>query len=93
VVVNFIRYQIGRDSHGKSWASTQGEDELTLGQRFIDELEGGVIDQALAGVPGVKEDRLRAQLARIELIRHFLGFATRYLKYIDLQRRLQGRVS
>jgi hypothetical protein len=86
VVVNFIRYQIGRDNKEKDWRSQKGNDKLTLGERFINEIEGGVIDQALEGIPGAKGSKPHEQLARIELIRHFLGFATRYLKYLDLQR-------
>ncbi len=86
VVVNFIRYQVGRDTRERSWNSKQGD--KTLGQRRIDEIDGdnGAIEQAVAGIPGLDGKRAETQLARIELIRNFLGFATRYLKYLDLQR-------
>lgn len=86
VVINFIRYQMGRDSKKNSWSNRGGmEGGPTLGERFIDEFEKGSVATALAGL-GIEGDPLVRQLARIELIRQFLGFTSRYLKYLDLQR-------
>lgn len=98
VVTNFIRYQMGRDKtgkdergkekSGKSWSSfPEGGDGEKLGQRFIDEIDSGAVQRALENMPAeVLQDSELKQLARIELIRHFLGFASRYLKFLDLQR-------
>lgn len=92
VVTNFIRYQMGRDKldmekNGKGWANIPKDgDGERLGKRFIDVIDGGAITSALSTVPGVSQDPELSQLARIELIRHFLGFASRYLKFLDLQR-------
>lgn len=90
VVINFIRYQMGRDSTKKSWSNravVEGGSEggPRLGERFIHEFEKGSVATALAGL-GITGDPLAGQLARIELIRQFLGFTSRYLKYLDLQR-------
>ncbi len=84
VVVNFIKYQIGRDSPRRSWASARGE--KSLGESLIDDLQnpGGAIDEALKSIEGLEGDLAR-QLVRIELIRHYLGFASRYLKFLDLK--------
>ncbi len=87
VVSNYIRYQVGRDNRGSNWGKSIGD--KTLGQRFIDQLDhaGGAVATALDNVPGVKEDPVLKQLARIALIRQFLGFASRHLKYLEFQRR------
>ncbi|HEX9736201.1 MAG TPA: hypothetical protein VGG06_29925 [Thermoanaerobaculia bacterium] len=84
VVLNFIRYQIGRDSGQRSWGREHGGQ--SLGDRLIEDLQKGAVEQALARVPGVAEDKTLRQLAAIVLIRQYLGFASRYLKYLDLQR-------
>ncbi len=84
VVTNFIRYQMGRDPRGRNWAN--GTSGQRLGDRFIEEIQAGAIKDALGEVPNVKGNPQLEQLARIELVRHFLGFATRYLKYLDLKR-------
>lgn len=84
VVLNFIRYQIGRDSGKKNWGRVH--DGKNLGDRLLDDLQKGAVQQALAAIPGLADETLR-QLATIELIRQYLGFASRYLKYLDLQRK------
>lgn len=83
VLVNYIRYQMGRDNRGNSWnlKNTKG---LSLGEQMIHEIEDGAVAEALATVPDLDDDQ--RQLARIELVRHFLGFTSRYLKYLGLQR-------
>lgn len=85
VVLNFIRYQMGRDDKGKNWAKKTKEERI--GDRFISALndDAGVVMKALADVVGVKEDAMAGQLARMELIRYFLGFATRYMKYLEMK--------
>jgi len=84
VVTNFIRYQMGREKHPKGWRNRSGD--LEFGKRLIDELDNGVITEELADIPGTKGDETSTQLARMELLRHFLGFVSRYMKYLDLQR-------
>ncbi len=84
VVLNFIRYQIGRDSGKNNWGRMH--DGLNLGDRLLADLKDGTVKQALEEVPGLKGNQTLRQLANIELIRQYLGFASRYLKYLDLQR-------
>jgi hypothetical protein len=84
VVSNFIRYQMGRDTKKLAWAKKPEGQDKALGDRLIDELETGVVATALGKIDGVDEEQ--KQLAKIELIRHFLGFASRYLRYLDPQR-------
>lgn len=84
VVLNFIRYQIGRDSGGKNWGRVH--DGKSLGDRLLEDLQKGAVEQALGKVPDIGDDKTLRQLAAIALIRQYLGFASRYLKYLDLQR-------
>jgi hypothetical protein len=87
VVLNFIRYQMGRDQKAKkNWARMTPAGQM--GDLFISALnndEGNAVSTALANVPHLKEDPLAQQLARIMVIRYFLGFTTRYLKYLELK--------
>jgi len=86
VVLNFIRYQMGRDQRDrKSWA--QGLEGQRLGDRLITDLgeEKGAVAAALAKIPDLEGEPIAEQLARMELIRYFLGFATRYMKYLELK--------
>lgn len=85
VVLNFIRYQMGRDNKGENWA--KGKTDERIGDRFIYALSNkeGAVRQALKGVVGTEGDALTEQLAWMELIRYFLGFATRYMKYLELK--------
>ncbi len=93
VVANFIRFQMGRDSKEEGWSrragggggATQGE---RLGTLFIHELvgDGGAVTRALQSIEGTNTGSPAEQLVRMELIRHFLGFASRYLRFLDLER-------
>lgn len=85
VVLNFIRYQIGRDSGKRNWGSEHAGSNL--GDRLLADLKEGAVKQALAKVPGLEGDETLRQLANIALIRQYLGFASRYLKYLDLKRK------
>ena len=85
VVLNFIRYQMGRAGRNKGWANIARGTDKRLGDRFIDEIESGEVARALDTLD-LSGDAMLRQLAHIELIRHFLGFASRYLKYLDLKR-------
>ena len=86
VVSNFIRYQMGRDDRGNDWRKVAGG--TTLGDRFLREIEGegGAIAEALQGDALAALEGTERQVARIHLIRHFIGFASRYLKYLEPQR-------
>jgi hypothetical protein len=85
VVKNFLRYQMGRDSRGFSWRFESGG--TTLGDRLLGDFgTGGVIAEALQEIPDLDNPE-KQQLASIEMIRQYLGFASRYLRYLDLQRR------
>lgn len=85
VVLNFIRYQMGRDDKHKNWS--QGLENQRLGDRFLHELhkEGGAVEKAFKQMSASQWEPTLQQLARIELIRYFLGFATRYMKYLELK--------
>jgi hypothetical protein len=87
VVLNFIRYQMGRDDKGKNWA--RGTAGKRIGDRFISALNDGegVVSLTLKTVVGDEGEALAKQLVKMELIRYFLGFATRYMKYLELQNR------
>lgn len=84
VVLNFIRYQMGRDDKKKNWS--RGSENERLGDRFLTDLhsEGGAVETAFAQIKAVEWGTLEQQLARMELIRYFLGFATRYMKYLEV---------
>ncbi len=90
VVANFIRYQMGRDGNprkdGKHWRKRIGGS--TLGDRLIEAIEGpqGAVSLQIQDAALRDLESRGLQLARIALIRHFLGFASRYLKYLELRR-------
>lgn len=86
VVANFIRYQMGRDNKGTHWRHEAGG--TTFGERFRHQLEddGGAVQQALQAADLANLEGTERQLARIYLVRHFIGFASRYLKYLEPQR-------
>jgi hypothetical protein len=85
VVLNFIRYQMGRDDKNKNWSQLQNG--VRLGERFLTALheKDGAVEKALARVStDPAGDPVVRQLARMELIRYFLGFSTRYMKYLEI---------
>lgn len=89
VVKNFIRYQVGRDAgkegknrKGWSYPNAQGKN---LGEQIIEEIDDGVIKKTLETIPELNSSE-KKQLAQIELIRHFLGFTSRHLKYLNIRR-------
>ena len=84
VVLNFIRYQIGRDPKNRGWGRVEGG--KSLGDRLLFELNEreGIIARTLETL-GLEGER--QQLAKMELTRQYFGFASRYLKFLDLRRR------
>lgn len=89
VVLNFIRYQMGRDTRGRNWSKQVGSERV--GDLFLEALQGGAMGAILEGMAGLIENEEQKQLVRIELFRHFLGFASRYMKFLELERPKKGR--
>jgi hypothetical protein len=86
VLLNFIRYQMGKDQKNKeSWARVSAGGRI--GDQFIAALneEGKAVSTALTKIPDLDSNPISRQVARIILMRYFLGFATRYMKYLELK--------
>ena len=90
VVINFIRYQIGRDHHANAWAK-RGATGRTFGELLISAIDSGAVTQAVTdagALEGVAEfSDVQRQIAKMYMLRHFLGFISRHLKYLEEQRR------
>lgn len=71
VIKNFIRYQVGRD---KKWG--RGKDSLA--ERIVRDIDDNLKKTAEAIA---KECQTDYKLIWIELIRRYLGYGSRYLKY------------
>ena len=72
VIKNFLRYQVGRD---KKW----GRGEESLATRLIQDIDGNIKTTAKE----VAEDcQTNFKLIWLELIRRYLGYGSRYLKYL-----------
>ncbi|MDX1997881.1 MAG: hypothetical protein SF066_09200 [Thermoanaerobaculia bacterium] len=86
VVTNFIRFQIGRAKKDQGWAKPVAGKRL--GQHFIEALEGEeeLIPRLALEISRQPKEAAGTQVVRIELIRHFVGFASRYLRFLDLDR-------
>ena len=72
VIKNFIRYQVGRD---KKW----GRGEESLATRLIQDIEGNIKKAA-----GIIAECSQTDFKPIwlELIRRYLGYGSRHLKYL-----------
>ena len=90
VVLNFIRYQMGRDTRGRGWNKTVAEGK-TVGQLFQEEIETGAVQEQLDQMQKLTSAAVEKQLVRMVLIRNFLGFASRYMKFLDLERASRQR--
>lgn len=72
VIKNFLRYQVGRD---KKW----GRGEESLATRLIQDIDGNIRTTA----EEVAEDcQTNFKPIWLELIRRYLGYGSRYLKYL-----------
>ncbi|MEM8806721.1 MAG: hypothetical protein AAGF01_11895 [Cyanobacteria bacterium P01_G01_bin.38] len=74
VVKNFLRYQVGRE---KKWGRGKG----SLAERIVEDIDGKLKDYAskiAQGADDVDEKRIR-----MELIRRYLGYGSRRLRYLD----------
>jgi hypothetical protein len=88
VIKNFLRYQVGRDQKwGRGKGSLAEGIILHIGQKSKEEeLKGKILSLAetIAGNSDPKElDRIW-----IELIRRYLGYGARYLKYLNDGRKI-----
>lgn len=81
VVGNFVLYQMGRDQKRKGWYKRL-EGGSTLGDLLIEQISDpkGIVIRTLSEIPDLTSSEVKQQ-AHIELIRLFIGFATRYMTY------------
>jgi len=72
VIKNFIRYQVGRD---KKW----GRGQESLAERIIQDIDGNI--KKTAGI--IAEcSQINFKPIWLELIRRYLGYGSRHLKYL-----------
>ncbi|MGJ3250430.1 MAG: hypothetical protein ACFE0J_04750 [Elainellaceae cyanobacterium] len=74
VVKNFLRYQVGRDD---KWGRGSG----SLAERIITDIDGNLKTRAQAITRDANGGN--ASEIHIELIRRYLGYGARYLKYLN----------
>lgn len=76
VVKNFLRYQLGRDN---KW----GTGRNSLAENIINDIDKNITDasQKIAKAAEATEPQKINEI-RIELIRRYLGYGARYLKYL-----------
>ena len=78
VVKNFVRYQVGRD---RKW----GRGEKSLAERIIKDIDVSLQKQAISIAKGADEPGETRQVW-MELIRRYLGYGARYLRYLNSNR-------
>ncbi|ABC99083.1 hypothetical protein ACVW01_001237 [Thermostichus sp. MS-CIW-19] len=76
VIKNFLRYQMGRD---EKW----GRGKNSLAEAIIQDIDNWIHQKALAIAQkaGVEERSPKVNEIKIDLIRRYLGYGARYLKY------------
>ncbi|WP_448564811.1 hypothetical protein [Trichothermofontia sp.] len=76
VIKNFLRYQVGRDN---KW----GQGKNSLAQRIIMDIDGNLkkIAEEIS-----TQNNASQKVIWIELIRRYLGYGSRYLKYLNLNK-------
>ncbi|MEN9224374.1 MAG: hypothetical protein Q6M54_02780 [Thermostichus sp. DRC_bins_24] len=76
VIKNFIRYQVGRDD---KWGRGKG----SLAEQIIDDIENLINKKAesIAEQAGLPKKSAKSNEIKMELIRRYLGYGARYLKY------------
>ncbi|MEM6353887.1 MAG: hypothetical protein AAF766_24335 [Cyanobacteria bacterium P01_D01_bin.14] len=84
VVKNFLRYQVGRD---RKW----GRGEKSLAERIIQDIDSKLKTTSkdiLESVKDIEADdtSLDQKGVWMELIRRYLGYGSRYLKYLNTVR-------
>ncbi len=78
VVKNFIRYQVGRE---RKW----GRGEKSLAERIIQDIDGKLKSVAQEIVEAAQEPDEKKRVW-IELIRRYLGYGARHLRYLNSNR-------
>lgn len=73
VIKNFIRYQVGR---GKKWGRGTG----SLAERLIQNIDGNI--RTTAGIIATECSQTDFKPIWLELIRRYLGYGSRHLKYL-----------
>lgn len=81
VIKNFLRYQVGRE---KKW----GRGEGSLAERIISDIDGNI--KKVAEAIAKEADSKDSKSIWIELIRRYLGYGARYLKYLNDGRYMGG---
>jgi hypothetical protein len=71
VIKNFLRYQVGRDS---KW----GRGEGSLAERIVNDIDGQLKSKA----EEIDSDSQNSKSTWMTLIRLYLGYGARYLKYL-----------
>lgn len=76
VIKNFLRYQVGRDD---KWG--RGKDSLA--EAIIKDIDTWIHQRAIAIAreAGIEEGSPKVNEIKIDLIRRYLGYGARYLKY------------
>lgn len=72
VIKNFLRYQVGRD---KKW----GRGDKSLATRIIRDIDGSLQQKSEAIARATQPSQQKA--IAMELIRRYLGYGARYLKF------------
>jgi hypothetical protein len=76
VIKNFLRYQVGRD---EKWG--RGKDSLA--EQIISDIDGNLRLEAEKIADTASSTDIK--LIQIELIRRYLGYGSRYLKYLKVE--------
>ncbi|MEL6326254.1 MAG: hypothetical protein AAFQ61_05040 [Cyanobacteria bacterium J06626_23] len=81
VVKNFLRYQVGRE---RKW----GRGKQSLAEQIIQDIDGLLKQTAqdIAIEVGHSNDQPLRKAVHIELIRRYLGYGARHLKYLNSKR-------
>lgn len=74
VIKNFLRYQVGRDS---KW----GRGRNSLAEKIIADIDGNL--KQTAATIHTNNDGSEFNSIWLELIRRYLGYGARYLKYLN----------
>lgn len=74
VVINFLRYQVGRE---RKW----GRGPTSLAAKIINDITGLLLKQA-KDIVGDAQTHSVSEI-HIKLIRRYLGYGARYLKYLN----------
>ncbi|MEC4985351.1 MAG: hypothetical protein SAJ37_06910 [Oscillatoria sp. PMC 1068.18] len=80
VIKNFLRYQVGRD---KKWGQGKG----SLAEKIIQDIDNQI--KSAAEKIAEEANSTKTKSIHIELIRRYLGYGSRQLKYLNSQRSAQ----